>query len=113
MAKEFRIFNITRAGDQKRTIRALEYIEEVYQDNVEIPPPEGGDELEPYVEGLSATEVYRREGGNMVAYVHLTWRGFGINYLYMKKDDAYNWSNPIYTSYGDNKYDVKNLEPGS
>jgi len=111
VAKEFRITNISRSQQMRRGIQALEYRSEVYSDDATIPDYEPETDLEPYVNGLRAVEVYRKESGLMVAFVALTWRGFGLHYLYMKEEEADRWS-LISTHAGDNWAEVRNLESG-
>lgn len=111
VAKEFRIIEISRTHKQGRKIKALEYIEDVYDDSVDVPDYEDDSDLEPFVEGLDAVEVYKRESGLMVAFVSLTWRGFGLHYLYMKEENADTWSF-LGNFTGNNWAEVRDLEPG-
>jgi len=110
VAKPFRITTLTRTHEQRRRINALEYIAAVYDDSAEVPDYSYTD-LVPYAEGLLATEVYRKEGGVVVAFVSLAWRGFGLIYLYMKEDTADRWR-LVSTHSGDNWAEIRNLEPG-
>lgn len=74
--KQFRILNISRDADLRRKISALEYVAEVYDDAVSIPPPAAltiGS-----ITGLGASEVWiTSPDGAVKTVVNLSWRGAG------------------------------------
>jgi putative tail protein/endosialidase-like protein len=111
VAKEFRITNITRTDKMRRKIKALEYRSEVYNDSISIPDYDPDTSLEPFVDGLIAMETYRNEGGVVVAYVVLSWIGFGVFYVFMKDETDRDWTS-LGSVVGDNRFEVRNLEPG-
>ena len=107
VAKVFRITNITRSHQMRRKIQALEYRAEVYSDSATIPDYESETALYPYVAGLVAVEV----PGLSTSIVNLTWRGFGIHYLYIKEADADQWK-LVSTHTGDNWAQIRDLAIG-
>jgi len=111
VAKLFRITRISRTQEMRRKINALEYRAEVYSDSVTIPDYESETALVIFVAGLTANETWKREGGVILSFVSVTWRGFGVNYLYMKEDVADSWE-PINSYIGSNSAEVRNVEQG-
>jgi predicted phage tail protein len=96
VVKEFRVLRIGTGQDLRRKIAALEYLQEVYEDGVAIPPPESDSDL-PWVTALTAIEVYR---GGTETKVYLKWRGFALywNISYRKGDDGkWNEYKRVYT----------------
>ncbi len=108
--KEFRIASITRSQELTRTIKALEYRAEVYDDTVSIPEyPAESDLLS--LSGLAAREIWDAEGGPASGLIHLSWRGFAIRFYVFYRENG----DSIWISLGlsyENFFDVRNLIPG-
>lgn len=99
VAKPFRVMNITRDGDLRRKITALEYVEAVYTEAADIPVIDyttgGGEFVE--VTGLSAQELtFRQKDGTMVSQIRCKWympRKRADGYLvYYSSDNGQSWT---------------------
>jgi len=74
LAGDYRIVNITRAGDLTRKITALEYDVDVYTPDQIIAEDESISDLV-LVSDLAAAEYFNWDRPYFEAFVHLTWRG--------------------------------------
>lgn len=110
VAKEFRIVTISRTQEMERRVTALEYRSEVYSDTVTIQEIEGDYDI-PYVSNLKAIESYKLQAGVSVAYVSLSWTGFGRHSIFMKESGGTYVL--LATLTGNNYYEIDSgLEPG-
>jgi len=106
VAKKFRVSDISRSKDQTRKIKALEYVDEVYDDAVTVPAEE------PYpttvfVRDLAVTEIWESGQGIM----RLTWRGETLQwYIFYRETGTDHW---IKAGEAVNRvFDVRYLNPG-
>jgi len=77
VAKLFRVLRISRAGDQTRRITAIEYRDELYDDNIEIPDYEQESDLQA-VQFLRADQVLDPDRPADIT-INLSWTGVGFN----------------------------------
>lgn len=88
LAGDYRIINISRAGDMTRKITALEYDEDVYTPDQALAEDESVSDLT-LTSDLAAREYFRWDKPNGQAYVHLTWRGHAyLWHVWYKETDA-------------------------
>ena len=99
VAKPFRVMNITRDGDLRRKITALEYMDAVYTEATDIPVIDYSRERADFIEvtDLSAQEeTFRQKDGTMVSQIKCKWylprrRADGF-VVYYSSDDGKTWT---------------------
>ena len=99
VAKPFRVMNITRDGDLRRKITALEYVDAVYTEATDIPVIDYNRERADFIEvtDLSAQEeTFRQKDGTMVSQIRCKWylprrRADGF-VVYYSSDDGKTWT---------------------
>ncbi|MBP2655801.1 MAG: hypothetical protein H6Q73_3370 [Firmicutes bacterium] len=75
VVKPFRVLNISRDQDMRRTISCIEYIEEVYTEATDIPEVSYS-ELDTTVDVSTvsvAEETYRQKDGTMISDINAAW----------------------------------------
>jgi hypothetical protein len=82
VVKLFRVLRISRTGDLRRKISAIEYYEPVYTDAATVPAPPSWP-TPTWVSNLRAAEIYK-DGG--ISGVALTWSGYATPFsIYVKR----------------------------
>jgi predicted phage tail protein len=86
--KDFRVVAISRSGELKATITAMEYRSEVYSDSVTIPTYEQESNL-PDLTALVLDDVYEVQAdGTYIGKIYATWRGYTTYWTYSVVDDT-------------------------
>jgi predicted phage tail protein len=86
--KDFRVVAISRSGELKATITAMEYRSEVYSDSVTIPTYEQESNL-PDLTALVLDDVYEAQAdGTYIGKIYATWRGYTTYWTYTVTDDT-------------------------
>jgi len=84
------VTSISRSGELRATITALEYRSEVYSDSITIPDYEQESNL-PDLTTLVLDDIYvAQPDGSYVGHIFATWRGYTTHWLYSVKDDTGN-----------------------
>lgn len=97
-AKPFRVVSITRAADMTRRITAIEYVEAVYDEAIDIPVVNYS-ALDPVTEATNLSvsqETYKQPDGTVVSVLYAGWglpRGKSVTTfkVFYSKDDGQTW----------------------
>ncbi|MBU1611038.1 MAG: phage tail protein, partial [Proteobacteria bacterium] len=106
----YRVTRITRSSRHLRTIEALEYAPEIYEDEGEVPAPDPAATVVA-VAGLQAAILDRLEDGLQKKVVQLLWHGRALKwYVFVRRIGDISW-----TRLGDTSsptFNARNLEVG-
>lgn len=123
--KSFRVVEITRDGDLRRRLSAIEYVPEIYNDDATVPDAE--EDPEDVISGLAAREVWASSSdGSGRSTIEVTWRnrysgltrGFGRRPYILSRSSVYmrplgGWWRRLVTTYN-SAYTVSSpLVPGT
>jgi predicted phage tail protein len=100
VSKLMRVVNITKTSDMRSKISALEYIDEVYNDFIEVKADTSSDFG---IKGLELNELFRYKNTSVISDIEARWRGAAMYY------DVYvngTFSKRVYESY----CKIENLE---
>jgi hypothetical protein len=89
VSKPFTVLSISRADDFTRTLSCLEYNENIFDDEVDVPEVVNPSQLAA-VAGLGAVENLVIQDGAPISSVSLAWRGIALTWpvSYRKQGDA-------------------------
>jgi predicted phage tail protein len=91
VTKSFRVASITRGGENKRKIRAYEYVPEVYTGTAANIVVENPSDLAK-VSNLAAREIWTPSASGGRSVVELTWRGFSLSWSIYVRPQGGAWS---------------------
>lgn len=108
VTKLMRVLKISRSQEFRYKITALEYVDEIYNDDATISAPESISDLVA-VSNLNATEIWKpavNGAGNTVA--SLTWQGAALKWhVFWRINGSLSWNYDGYTTWP--SYEVKGL----
>lgn len=104
--EDFRVVSITRSGDMRRRITAIEYDEDIYTPDQTVSDDPSITDLT-FTDNLAAREFFRWQDPSRKGYIHLTWTGQAYlwHVFYKNIDEDTEWvyageaANPLFKVY--------------